>query len=216
MDVGDLIGSTFTTFPEGRNDDAGLDRSYLRRLIRLNRVKMEVARDMCENAKLQYQEIRHLWRLATQKRRPGAAYVFRIRLSNLETHLHLLQRYLLILSRDGLAMQAQMRGSVPAVYCLALRETERVVVSRAPNVHNHFLWEECYEDAAGSDGVDEDIEGSDVEAERASSQLSEYPTDTRDRLRVPGIVPAVRASNQPWRNAEEMEAPRTANANASG
>lgn len=194
MDLGDLIGSRFTTFAEGRDDIVDPDRKYLRHRLRLNRAKMDVARRVCDEAKGQYAEMRHLLRVATVNRRPGAAYTFRIRLSSLETTIHLLQRYLLILSRDGLAIQAQLRGSVPAVYCLALRETERVIVARAPNVHDHFLWEDSYDDEEDA-GL--------VEADSAS------PPPRVDLLRVPGgAVPRATQRAQAWRVVEELEVPR--------
>ena len=107
--------------------------------------------------------------------------------------IHLLQRYLLILTRDGLAIQAALRGSVPAVFLVALRDTERVIVARAPNVHDHFLWQDTYED----DDLDDEEDDED-------------PAETRsmDLLRVPGPAPELPPLlPRPWRVVEEIEVP---------
>ena len=98
---------------------------------------------LCESARQRYLIALYQWNLAVKAQRPSTTYALRFRLSALETALHMAKRYHLLLSRQGLRLQAAYRGVPSNNQTLHnLREAESQVLKRPPSVHDHFLLQE--------------------------------------------------------------------------
>ena len=68
----------------------------------------------------------HQWRMAVSAQRPSDTYALQFTLSSLETTLHLIKRYHLLLSRRGLRLQEAYRGTTTNRQMLHhLRDSER-------------------------------------------------------------------------------------------
>lgn len=137
MDTGTLQESTFTVFEKRPNQS----RVRILHLLSSTQTKVMLARTAREHllSQLREREDRYC-ALFEAGRAPAAASVV-APMATLQTTLHLVERYILLLLRDCLRMESCLRGPVEDVHWRTWRSSVRDLVERTPNVHDYFLWE---------------------------------------------------------------------------
>lgn len=137
MDTGTVHESTFTVFEK----PASQDRERLLHLLSNTQTKVMLARAARERllSQLREREDRYC-ALFEAGRAPAAASVV-APMATLQTVLHLVERYILLLLRDCLRMESCLRGPIENAHWRTWRSSVRDLDERTPNVHDYFLWE---------------------------------------------------------------------------
>lgn len=154
MDMGTLHESTFTLF------DKHSCRNRVRTVHLLTKTqgKVMLARTAREHllSQLRAREDRYC-SLFEAGRAPAAASVV-ASIASLQTMLHLVERYILLLLRDCLRLESCLRGPIEDAHWRRWRSSVRELTQRTPNVHDYFLWELSQDPASPSSaGRAEDI-----------------------------------------------------------
>lgn len=219
MDLGNTVGSVFTGQPVPHMIDVENNIDYLKTLININRAKMFLANRVRAKIKENRRYMRKLLFKAMNKIRVVPAYILKMRIANSEAFIHLINRYLLLLCRDYLALLTQLEGPLSIPLHNAFQRNQERILASPPNIHTHLIWGDWYRDSAVQ-GVEEPWlfrEGR-YRLNRMSNTLYFASSSERRNLddtggqemrRATSVAPGVANRGGPsWVVAEEMEVPR--------
>lgn len=137
MDEGTLASCNFTAFDE----KVARHPAEIAQLLLKNFQKVTAAKMAREHLSQELHLLERVYYSAVDSGRASVRQAMVPSLTSLLTTAHLLDRYILLLTRDCLRLESCLRGPVPAPYWRSWRSSVIELRQRIPNVHDYFLWQ---------------------------------------------------------------------------
>lgn len=136
MDLGSINTSEFTVFDSSVVDEP----AQVAQLLATSHLKVSTARLTRRQLGEQLRLLQDVYHASLDHGKASVRSAMVPRVTALLTLVHLLDRYILLMARDCLRLEACLRGPIPSSFVHAWRESQRELRLRTPNIHDYFLW----------------------------------------------------------------------------